>query len=158
MGIFGKAMSGVMAAALLAGAAAAPAEARGRWGNHHHRNDKLTAGDVIGGLLLIGGIAAIASAAKSDSGDDYGYGYGYDSRDRAKRDAVYTCTNEAERGAGYDDARVRDITDVDRRDGVYRVRGVVDLGNVDSGSGIKSFTCFAKNGEIYNFELNDYRF
>lgn len=158
MGTFGKAMSGVMVAALLAGAAAAPAEARGRWDRHHHRNDKLSAGDVIGGLLLIGGIAAVASAVSKDNGGDYGYGYGYGSSDRAKRDAVYACTNEAEHGDGYEDARVRDITDVDRRDGVYRVRGVVDLGNVDSGTGIKSFTCYAKNGEIYNFELNDYRF
>lgn len=157
MRIVAKAVSGVMAAALLV-AASAPAEARGRWGHHHHRNDKLTAGDVIGGLLLIGGIAAIASAASKDDGGDYGYGYGYSGGDRAKRDAVYSCVNEAEHGGSYEDARVRDITDVDRRDGVYRVRGVLDLGNDGEGRGIKAFTCYAKNGEIYNFELNDYRF
>jgi hypothetical protein len=158
MGISAKIISGAIVATMLT-AAATPAEARGRWGHHrHHRSDKLTAGDVIGSLLVIGGIAAVASAVSKSDNDDYGYGYGYSGGNRAQRDAVYTCTNEAEHGAGYDGARVRDITDVDRRDGVYRVRGVVDVGNDEGRNGIKAFTCYAKNGEIYNFELNDYRF
>ncbi|WP_207791097.1 hypothetical protein [Allosphingosinicella flava] len=153
-------MSAIVAAALLAGAAA-PAEARrgGGWHHGYHRNDKLTAGDVVGGVLLIGAIAAIASAAKKD--DDYGFGgdrYGYSGGSRGERGAVYTCVNEAEHGGQYSDARVRDITDVDRRDGVYRVRGVVDVGGFPGDGGIRSFTCFAKDGEIYNFELNAYRF
>ena len=159
MGVLAKGMSGMMAAALMTTAMAAPAEARGRggWG-HHHRDDHLSAGDVIGGLLVLGGIAAVASAVSKDDGGDYGYGYGYSNGTRDQRDAVYTCVNEAERGSGYDNARVRDITDVDRRNGVYRVRGVVDIGGAENDRGIRSFTCFARDGEIYNFELNAYRF
>ena len=99
-----------------------------------------------------------ASAVSKDDGGDYGYGYGYSNGTRDQRDAVYTCVNEAERGSGYDNARVRDITDVDRRNGVYRVRGVVDIGGAENDRGIRSFTCFARDGEIYNFELNAYRF
>ena len=158
MGTFTKAMSGVVAAALLT-AAAAPAEARGRW-HDHHRNDKLTAGDVIGSLVVLGGIAAIASAV-SKNDRDYGYGgssYGYGGGSRAERGAVYTCVNEAEHGGEYSDARVRDITDVDKRNGVYRVRGVVDVGGFPGDGGIRSFTCHSRDGEIYDFELNDYRF
>ena len=52
-----------------AGVGATPAEARDRYGHgygygwgHRHR-DNIDAGDVIGGLLIIGTIAAIASAA-----------------------------------------------------------------------------------------------
>ena len=49
------------------GVSATPAEARDRYGHgygwgHRHR-DNIDAGDVIGGLLIIGTIAAIASAA-----------------------------------------------------------------------------------------------
>lgn len=156
MGIWARSVSGVMAAAMLA-TMATPAEARRR---HHHRSDRVTAGDVIGGLLLVGGIAAIASAA-SRRDDDYGYGgsrYGYGGGSRDERHAVYTCVNEAEFGGEHADARVRDITDVDRRDGVYRVRGVVDLGGFPQEGGIRAFTCYARDGEIYNFELNPYRF
>ena len=156
MGIWTKSVSGVMAAAMLAGMAA-PAEARR--GHHHHRSDKFTVGDAIGTLVVLGGIAAIASAASKQ--DDYGYGgsrYGYSGGSRGERGAVYTCVNEAEHGGEYGDARVRDITDVDKRDGVYRVRGVVDIGGFPDDGGIRAFTCYAKDGEIYNFEVNPYRF
>lgn len=49
------------------GFSATPAEARGRYGHGygwgHRDRDNIDAGDVIGGLLIIGTIAAIASAA-----------------------------------------------------------------------------------------------
>lgn len=37
-----------------------------RWGRHRHR-DRIDAGDVLAGVLIIGGIAAIASAASKSS-------------------------------------------------------------------------------------------
>lgn len=49
------------------GLAATPAEARGRyggWGYRHH--DRVSTGDVLGGLLIIGTIAAIASSVSKD--------------------------------------------------------------------------------------------
>ena len=36
------------------------------WGGRHHR-DRVDAGDVLTGILIIGGIAAIASAASSNN-------------------------------------------------------------------------------------------
>ena len=63
------------AAALLAATAAlalgaTPALARdGGWGHpsRHHRGDGIGAGDVFAGLLVLGGIAAIASAASNSN-------------------------------------------------------------------------------------------
>lgn len=51
--------------------AATPAEARG-W---HHHHDGIGAGDVIAGALVIGGIAAIASAASKSKHDREDYDY-----------------------------------------------------------------------------------
>ena len=43
----------------------------GGWGRHHHRHgDGIDGGDVLAGLLIIGGIAAIASAASKSAKDD----------------------------------------------------------------------------------------
>ncbi|MFM7027526.1 MAG: hypothetical protein ACKOXK_02470 [Chakrabartia sp.] len=108
---------------------AMPAEAR----DYRRHHDGIDAGDVIAGALIIGGIAAIASAASRDRG---GYGYrdtdyrGYDSRA-----AVEQCVRAAQREARqYGNwARVTDVTRVERvRDG-YEVRGrlVVDRGYAD---------------------------
>ena len=36
---------------------------RGGWGGRHHHDDGIDGGDVFAGLLILGGIAAIASAA-----------------------------------------------------------------------------------------------
>lgn len=131
-------------AALLLMTAAAPAEAR------HRRWDRdVDAGDVVGAAILIGGIAAVASAFNNDGrGGSYG----------AERRAVDACVREAERGVSrYDRIRVRDITDVERRGGYYHVRGVMDVrgyfAGLDHGEAVASdsFTCTARGGRIYDF-------
>jgi hypothetical protein len=117
---------------------AVPAQARhGSW-----NRDKIDAGDIIAGALIIGGIAAVASAASnSDDGryndrydDDYrgrgrghgGYHDGYGSYDRGydSRWAVQQCVQSAQRQASrYGWARVTDVTSIDRVRGGYEVRG-----------------------------------
>jgi hypothetical protein len=71
-----KALTGTIAAGAMAISSATPAFAE-----HRDRNG-ISAGDVIAGALIIGGIAAVASAAsKNDRNRDYrGYPgeYGYD--------------------------------------------------------------------------------
>lgn len=138
---------------LLAAAAAAtalasvPAEARhDRWRGH----DGIDAGDVIAGALIIGGIAAIASAASNDRYDSgygyrdrrygygdrrygygdrgYGYGgydgYGYYNNGYGSRVAVDQCVRAARAEAGrYGRARVTDVTGIDRIRGGYEVTG-----------------------------------
>lgn len=105
----------------------------------HHRGG-IDGGDVLAGILVIGGIAAIASAAdksrdsradrrdypRDDRRYDYrsdrrerDYGSGYRGNGRGAMDrAVDACAAEAERGG-----RVDEIFDVERIDGEWRVRG-----------------------------------
>jgi hypothetical protein len=160
-----KTMLGAGAAAVAALSFATPADAQYR----RHRDRGLDAGDIITGVAVLGGIAAITSAIGRDNGL-YGYGYG----NRYRNDytyAVQACATEAQRmGRG----RVQ-ITDVDRTGGDrYRVRGIVDAdygygynrgynrgydrydrgyGRYDRG-GRDDFTCYARgNGRITDFRL-----
>lgn len=164
-----KIITGAGAAALLSVSMAAPAEAQYRY---RDRDRGIDVGDVITGVAILGGIAAVASALDRDGGR---YGYGY--RDRYRdgySNAVNSCGREAERiGRG----RVR-ITDVDRTGGDrYRVRGVVEADyGYDRGYGYdrrydrgydrnygydrfgrdgrEDFTCHARgNGRITDFNL-----
>lgn len=120
-------------------AAASPADAR----PHHRGHDGIDAGDVIAGALVIGGIAAIASAASNDRYDrGYGYddryrsrsrgydngydngGYGYSNNGYNSRMAVDQCVRAASRDASrYGRARVTDVTSINRTRGGYEVRG-----------------------------------
>ncbi|QPC97789.1 hypothetical protein [Qipengyuania soli] len=107
----------------------------------HRDNDGISVGDVIAGAVIIGGIAAVASAASKNRGygyDDYRYGdrdYRYNDRDYRgdrwssrgnPRAAVERCVNAARQDArryGYNYAQVTDISDVkDTRYG-WRVKG-----------------------------------
>jgi hypothetical protein len=115
-----KTMLGAGAAAVAALSFAAPADAQYR---RYDRNRGVDAGDIITGVAILGGIAAIGSAVDRDGGR---YGYGY--RDRYRGDynyAVQACAQEAQRmGRG----QVQ-IVDVDRvGSDRYRVRGVVQAG------------------------------
>lgn len=61
--------------------AATPAMAGPRWGwGGHRHHDRVDAGDIFTGILIIGGIAAIASAANNNKKRDR-----YDRRDRDDR-------------------------------------------------------------------------
>ncbi|MBV8686918.1 MAG: hypothetical protein JOZ90_06980 [Alphaproteobacteria bacterium] len=111
-------------AALIGSVFAAPAEARGRWHRHH---DDVDAGDVVAGAVVIGGIAALASAIGEGN--------------RQKQDAaVDSCSREAESRL---DGRVTDIAGVTKRKGYYTVEG-----NVEGGVG---FSCTIRNGSVYSF-------
>lgn len=117
---------------------ALPADAR----SYRRHHDGIDAGDVIAGALIIGGIAAVASAASSSSRDRYDDRYrdrgrGWDDDDRyddrgsyynngySSRIAVEQCVraarNQANRYGGW--ARVTDVTRIDRIRGGYEVRG-----------------------------------
>jgi hypothetical protein len=148
-----KFITGAAAAALLTVSAATPAEARDRYGRH----DGVDAGDIITGVAILGGIAAIASAI-GNNGNRSGYGYGNNYRDGYSA-AVNACGYEAQR-AGRGQVNV---TDVDRRgNDSYRVRGVIDGGNYAYGRGYNrgyertAFTCTARSsGRITDFRVNE---
>lgn len=161
-----KTMLGAGAAAVAALTFAAPAEAQYR---RYDRDRGVDAGDIIAGVAILGGIAAVTSALGRD-GDRYGYGY----RDRYRGGynyAVQSCAQEAQRmGRGQVQILDVDRTGHDR----YRVRGIVQAGyggygydrggydrydrggydRYDRGHGRDDFTCVARgNGRITDFRL-----
>ncbi len=159
-------VAGAAGAAMLSVSFAAPADAQ--WGDRwRHRDRGIDAGDVITGVAIIGGIAAIASALNRD-GDRYGYGNRYRYRDNY-RDSVNACGYEADR---YGRGRIS-ITEVDRRDNGYRVRGVIENGGgydrydrynrydrydrYDRRYDARSaFTCWTDHyGRVRDFRVND---
>ena len=118
-----KYFAGAAAAAAMTVSVASPAEAQFFGGSRHDRGG-IDAGDIITGVAVVGGIAAIMSAFGRD-----GNRYGYDNRYQYRNDyqnAVNACGYQAERyGRG---GRIS-VTDIDRRGrNSYRVRGVIDAG------------------------------
>jgi hypothetical protein len=121
-----KALLGTIAAGAMVASSATPALA------DHRHNDGISTGDIIAGALIIGGIAAVATAAShNDRGYDgnyaydragynnggynnggYGNGYDRDARYRSNpRQAVEQCVAAAERYAGSRGMRA-DVTDI----------------------------------------------
>jgi hypothetical protein len=168
-----------VAAGAMALASATPAMARDRYDRH----DGISTGEVIAGALVLGGIAALASASSRDNYRGYGYnGYDrYNGYNRAgdPRSAVEQCVYAAERSANRYSyggrAKVTDIRDIDaRRDG-YKVRGriAVNTRNGDwrrgwgndyrgwnsryNGYDAGSFTCDVRYGRVVDLDFNGIR-
>ncbi len=113
-----------LAAATLLLPLAAPAEAGGRY---RHSDDVSI--HLIAGAVVIGGIAALASALGEA---------GREKQDRA----VERCATEAEGRIG---SRVSEILFVGKRKGFYTVEGAVDRNT--------SFTCTVRRGAVYDFQF-----
>lgn len=139
------------------------------WGGRHHR-DRVDAGDVLTGILIIGGIAAIASAASSNNKKkrdryerrDESYPDQRDQRDYSREDdrpewqgqqrgeaggdingAINRCMNEVSRGS----SRVRDVDSVAREGDGWRVMGSMTTGS--------SFSCAVdRDGRIRNVNID----
>ncbi|MBE1527513.1 hypothetical protein GGC65_001969 [Sphingopyxis sp. OAS728] len=152
------------------GLGAVPAEARGRhhgWG--YRDRDHLSTGEVLGGLFVIGAIAAIASSAsktKRERAPDYRYEPPYrdDERQEVPRyepDAPNDVTpgaygrGEAEgraadacswavEGEMGDDARVDSITGTEANNGGWYVTGTASR----LGGEVRSFGCSYRNGRV----------
>jgi hypothetical protein len=167
-----KVVTGAAAAAVMSVSFAAPADAQYRYRDRYDRG--IDAGDIITGVAILGGIAAISSALQRD-----GYQYGYNNRYRyrdAYSQAVNACGYQAERyGRG---GRIS-VTDVDRRGNGLRVRGVIDSGYNRGGYGYDRggygydrgydrynryeaqtvFTCYTdRYGRVRDFDVNRYRY
>lgn len=145
-------MAGAIAAAAAFSMIATPALARGgSWGGwgkryHHRHHDGIDTGDVLAGILILGGIAAVASAASKSARDgrerdypqpDYPQperrdapSYG-EPRERAETGpgsigmAVDVCADEVERA----DRSIDAITSVERDGEGWRVEGRVSNGH-----------------------------
>jgi hypothetical protein len=125
-----------MSAALIASMAmsAAPAAAQSR--DYSRDRDGISAGEVIAGVVVLGGLAAILSSGNNRDDryyrddryrNDARYGYGYDYRRYGdSRAAVNQCARAVERDARrYGRTQVTQITSIDRKRDGYRLRGEV---------------------------------
>jgi len=160
-------ISAILAATAAACMVASPAMARG-WGGSHYRHyryhDGIDGGDILAGVLILGGIAAIASAANKADKDRRESEYPYpDNTGRPERDyapddnapdsepgagrsyagsgavgdAVETCAEEIERG----DRQIDSVESVVRDGDGWRVEGEVDGG--------RNFSCsVSDSGQI----------
>ena len=162
--------AGAAAAALVS--AAAPAEARNRYDDDH-----ISAGEVIAGAVVLGGLAAIIASSDNDRRDrDYRYndrdydrggydrsGYNY-YNGGSSRQAIGQCVNQVEGWAGrYSRSDVTKITDIDRTRYGYRVKGNIVVrdgwneygrnsrdyrGGYNRGYDKGSFTCYVERGRV----------
>ena len=175
-----KALVGTVAAGAMVVGAAAPAQAQWR-DRDRDRGDGIDAGDIIAGALIIGGIAAVASAAGGRDRYDRGYdrGYGYNQAGNS-RQAVEQCVYAAERNASRysyrgSGAQVTDIRNINRKRDGYTVKGriAVNTNNRDwrrgwgndyrgwdnrySGYDAGKFTCDVRYGRVVDLDYSGIR-
>ncbi|QJB69196.1 hypothetical protein [Parasphingorhabdus halotolerans] len=160
------------AAATAMAVSATPATAKGG-----HNNDGISAGEVIAGAVVLGGLAAILTSGKNDRynnnydrgyrGDRYqNYDYGHNQRIRPRR-AVNKCVRAAEnRASRWGRANVTEVRKVDRTRYGYKVSGRIAVqdnrrsrhyrsgynrrySNYDTGK----FTCYIEGRQITDLRL-----
>lgn len=157
---------------------AAPAAARDRYDR-----DGISAGEVIAGAVVLGGLAAILSSGNNDRYDRYDdryryddrsrggyndprYGYGYDyNRYGNSRSAVNQCVGAVENGSRrYGNTDVTQVTSIDRKRDGYKVKGRVVVrdgyggrwgrgGYYDQGK----FTCDIRYGRVQDIRFSGLR-
>lgn len=123
------------------GAMLSATPAAAQWNDRYDRDrDGISAGEVIAGAVVLGGLAAIlSSGGDNDRYDDrydrryndrnYGYNNGYNyNRYGNSRQAINQCVNAVRQRAGYNGgARVDQITKVDRNSKGYKIEGRVSV-------------------------------
>jgi hypothetical protein len=145
----------------------------------HRDRDGISAGEIIAGAVVIGGLAAILSADNDryDRGDRYDngnrgryddarYGYGYDyNRYGNSRSAVNQCVSAVERGSRrYGRTDVTQVTSIDRKRDGYKVKGRVVVrdgyggrwgrgGSYDKGK----FSCDVRYGRVQDIRYSGLR-
>lgn len=153
------------------GLSAVPAEARSRHGGWGHRDrDHISTGEVIGGLFVLGTIAAIVGAASKDKAErrdqryeppyqdgDYREVPRYEPEDRgdapapagsygsseAEARAADACSWAVEAEMG-DDARVDRVDGVEPNNGGWYVTGIASR----FGGQARSFGCSYRGGRV----------
>ncbi len=169
-----KGTLGTLAVGAMAMASASPALA------NDHRDRGISAGEVIAGAVILGGIAAIIASSKKD--DRHGYdrdyrdrGYRDDYRGGASRVAVEECVRAAERQAqrrSGSRAKVYEIRDIDRERNGFEVKGRIAVRDRHYGRGYRGdyrrgyrndgwnegrFTCDWSRGRVVDVDFRGLR-
>jgi hypothetical protein len=165
-----------------AGAAAAalvtmsvPAQAR----DDYYKRDGISAGEVIAGAVVLGGIAAVLSSSSNNDryddrdyrGDDGYNNHGNYNNDRS-RAAVNECIRTVERNSSrYNRTNVTDIREVNRTRHGFQVTGKIvvqygygrrdryddnryDDGRYDRSHNSRRFTCYVERGRVVDIDYN----
>ncbi len=150
----------------------APASARDRYDR-----DGISAGEVIAGAVVLGGLAAILSSGNDDRYDRYDnrgrgryndprYGYGYDyNRYGNSRSAVNQCVSAVERGSRrYGNTDVTQVTSIDRKRDGYKIKGRVVVRDGYRGRGERNayydrgkFSCDVRYGRVQDIKFSGLR-
>ncbi len=117
-----------------------------RYRRHHDR--RVSAGDIIAGVAIIGVIAAIASAASNAKNRNRGYEASINTDDQA----ADACASRVEQRYG-NSARVRVIDDVQRTREGYQVRGTVETNDRDDRA-TQRFTCSIRYGQVEDVRID----
>ncbi len=173
-----KALIGTAAATAMA-VSATPAVAKH---GDYRNNDKISAGEVIAGAVILGGIAAILTSGKDkyrdrdynrghrgDRGYGYNDGYNHNYRHRGSRKAVKRCIRRAEnRASRFGNAKVTQIRDIDRTRYGYKIRGRIVVSDGYRGGGYNNynrrgygyssydkgkFSCYVERGRVVDVRL-----
>lgn len=130
MNTISRALVGSAVAGAMAITAVTPASARDY---DRHDRDGISVGEVIAGVAILGGIAAIASSIGNNR-DRYDSRYYRDGRygyyNGTPRDAVAQCVNAVRSDArryGYNYARVTEIRDVDDTRNGWKIKGRLEV-------------------------------
>ncbi len=133
MNILTKSLLGAGAAAAALVTVAAPAQAQGRYDRYDRNRDGISAGEVIAGAVILGGIAAVIASSGDDRYDNRNYNRGYNNggynnggynNGNGSRRAVNQCVRTVENWAnGYSRSDVTQINNIERTRGGYRVTG-----------------------------------
>ena len=147
-----KALVGAVAASAMAMVPATSLSAADRYGRDHG----ISAGEVIAGAVVLGGIAAVAASIGGNNRDDSRYyrngNYGYYNGD--PRSAVEQCVNAARQDAdrrGYGNVQVRQIRDVNDTSYGWKINGDIA---VEGNRGY--YNRGGYNGRYYNGRNNGY--
>jgi hypothetical protein len=181
-----KALVGTVAAGAMAMAAAAPASAQIR-DRDYDRGDGISAGEVIAGAVILGGLAAVIASADNDR-DDY-YDRDYRDNDRGGRDgyrynngrrnnarvAVEECVRAAEQRAEYrsgSSAEVYEVGRINRSRNGFEINGRIAVRNDYRGRGWGGdyrrnyrnngwdegrFSCDWRNGRVADIDFGGLR-
>lgn len=124
MSTISKALVGTVAAGAMAMVPAVPAAAR----DYHDRDRGISAGDVIAGAVILGGIAAVASSIGNNNRRDHRYyrdgryGY-YNGNPRVAVEQCVSAVRQDARRNGYRYTRVTEIRDVDDTSYGWKIKG-----------------------------------
>ena len=156
MKMLSKGLLGAAVAAAALVSTAAPAEAQYRYRDR----DGISAGEVIAGAVILGGLAAVLSAgtnARYQDGydDDYSNNsYSYNNSNGSSRAAINQCITRVEnQNGGYSRSNVTQIRGIERTRYGYRVQGVV---NEQDGSRYNDrYDQGDRYGQNYRYEQNN---